>query len=117
MDATVRLIQERGKTISSPDSDAREEDWVRSFEERVRGEIEGVRGVEEVEALLPTLPLQMGVIYRSLEDPQLYVQHFVCHLGNSTEVGRLRACWGRVQVEVEILRSVSHRHSFGRFLT
>ncbi|KAK2764280.1 NRPS [Arachnomyces sp. PD_36] len=59
-------------------------------------------------AIRPCLPLQEGLIARSIngDDNQLYVNHIILRLSDSLDVMRLRYAWEETAWRTEILRTV-----------
>ena len=63
-----------------------------------------------VERVLPTFPVQDGVLYRSSDLTTLYVQHVVLELQESTNLEKLKSAWKEVVRKCEILRLVIHNY-------
>ena len=79
---------------------------VKQFAERVKDEVEGAYDVGIIEALLPPLPVQEGVLFRSANAPTMYVQHVLLRLKPEVSVEKLRGAWRELLAHHEMLRYV-----------
>ncbi|EJD05778.1 uncharacterized protein FOMMEDRAFT_119062 [Fomitiporia mediterranea MF3/22] len=73
-----------------------------------RSEVEGTYGTEKVEQVLPTFPVQDGVLYRSADLSTLYIQHVVLKIHSSVDIQKLKRSWVALVSQHEILRTVFH---------
>lgn len=77
---------------------------VASFAEEFTPEVHEALGAEVVESVLPTFPLQDGVLARSMTDPLLYVEHGLLKCHDGTSVEKLKEAWAATIARYEILR-------------
>jgi hypothetical protein len=93
---------------ASPDKEAQDvEGWVAKFAEEHGGDVDAYFSVEDVQEVLPLLPIQQGILSQSVLRHHLYVQHFVYRCRGHVDILRLHAAWRRVMVHHDILRFVS----------
>ncbi|KAF9649477.1 hypothetical protein BDM02DRAFT_3230298 [Thelephora ganbajun] len=59
---------------------------------------------DDVEQVLPTLPIQDGILAQSRQFKNLYVQHFLYRLKGGVDLGRLENAWHKVVRRQETLR-------------
>ncbi|KAI0780914.1 hypothetical protein BD413DRAFT_608137 [Trametes elegans] len=78
------------------------------FASTVREEVEAVYTAEAIESLLPPFPVQEGVLYRSANEPSMYVQHVIMRLDPKTSVSALKEAWTELTTSHEMLRTVFH---------
>lgn len=79
---------------------------VDAFLRQWRQEVEEVYGVEKVDKILPTFPVQDGVLYRSADLNTLYIQHVVLKINESVDTVKLKSAWATLMSRHEILRWV-----------
>ncbi|THH11834.1 hypothetical protein EW145_g392 [Phellinidium pouzarii] len=87
---------------------ASRDSYVTAFSTQWRQEIEEAVGPEKVESILPTFPVQDGVLYRSADLNTLYVQHVVLKIHEGVDTEKLKSTWATLMSHHEILRSVFH---------
>ena len=75
------------------------------FENRMRSGSDHI--LDSVERIRPCLPLQEGIVARSLNDTtnNLYVNHVLLHIQDSVNIEHLRLAWKAVLNETPILRT------------
>ncbi|RPD66154.1 peptide synthetase [Lentinus tigrinus ALCF2SS1-7] len=103
--SAIAAIVEGGQTAAVA---GEQSSTVQQFADRVRGEVEGAYSVDTIEALLPPLPVQEGVLFRSVNAPTMYVQHVLLRLGPEVSVEKLRGAWRELVALHEMLRTVFH---------
>ena len=69
-----------------------------------RPEVEETYGTEKVEQVLPTFPVQDGVLYRSADLSTLYIQHVVLKIHSGVDMQKLKRSWVALVSQHEILR-------------
>lgn len=84
---------------------------VQQFAAIVRGEVEDAYNPECIADILPPLPVQEGVLYRSANAPTMYVQHVLLRLGSDPLVSGIRDAWREVVGRHEMLRLVTLSYS------
>jgi hypothetical protein len=101
VDAIARLCQSaptKGHVFDSA--------WAKKFELRHRVAVEASFAPEEVQSILPSLPIQDGILAQSLRSKELYVQNFLYRLKEGVDLDHLRASWSKLVARQEILRFV-----------
>ena len=88
--------------------------WLEDFSKKHRSFVQQVFREADVEQVLPTLPIQGGILAQSMEFKNLYVQHFLYRLKEGVNLDRLENAWKQVSGRQEILRYVV---SPARYLT
>ena len=83
-----------------------ETSYVESFAKEFTPEAHEALGADIVESVLPTFPLQDGVLYRSTTDPLLYVEHGLLKLHDGTSASKFKDAWETTIKRHEILRCV-----------
>ncbi|KAI5846822.1 hypothetical protein BZA05DRAFT_405506, partial [Tricharina praecox] len=82
---------------------------LRVFDEQLRPRISSIVGVSAapIAAVRPTLPLQEGIIARSInsESGPIYVNHVILKLGSEVDLEKLRQAWKETIDSNEILRT------------
>ncbi|RDX56754.1 peptide synthetase [Lentinus brumalis] len=101
--SAVAALVDGSRTASVAESSA-----VQEFVERVREEVESAYPSATIEDLLPPLPVQEGVLFRSANAPTMYVQHVLMRLSPQVSVTKLRAAWTELVAHHEMLRTVFH---------
>ncbi|GAB1517179.1 Non-ribosomal peptide synthetase [Rhizoctonia solani] len=76
------------------------------FDRIWRPTAEGIFRPEDIEAVLPTFPVQQGVLFQALVSPTQYVQHFVYRIKEHVEISELNRAWSEVVRHHPILRTV-----------
>ena len=80
--------------------------WLEDFSKQHRSSAQQVFQENEVEQVLPTLPIQDGILAQSMQFKNLYVQHFLYHLRRGVDLDRLENAWRKVTRRQEVLRYV-----------
>ena len=75
-----------------------------AFDKKWRAHAEGIFDPGDIESVLPPLPVQEGVLFRTLQQPGHYVQHFSYHCASVIDMERLKAAWRGLMRETQILR-------------
>jgi acyl carrier protein len=101
--STAEIIRNRNGTDTASGAEAAWE-YLDQFAQGMRGEIESLRPISDIEAVYPTLPVQEGVLFSSLDDTTQYAQHFIFKLHESIDLPRLLKAWRTAQTRFEILR-------------
>ena len=81
--------------------------WLEDFSEKHRYSAQQVFPDVDVERVHPTLPIQDGILAQSMQFKGLYVQHFLYHLKDGVDLGRLENAWKQLSLRQEILRYAS----------
>ncbi|KAI5124379.1 hypothetical protein M0805_008982 [Coniferiporia weirii] len=105
---TVEGLATLIKAGQSSETETERESFVVAFSMQWKQEIEETFGMEMVESVLPTFPVQDGVLYRSSDFKTLYVQHIALKIHEDVDVERLRNAWKMTMSRHEILRTVFH---------
>lgn len=108
VEAIASLLEERQRaSVPSFPSSSRASP-VEAFAREWKAEAESVYGPDLVESVLPTFPVQDGILYRSSgSGGTLYVQHVVMRCHGDVSVENLKTAWQATMVHHEILRLVS----------
>jgi len=80
--------------------------WLDDFSKKHRPSVRQVFREADVERVLPTLPIQDGILAQSMQFKNLYVQHFLYRLKEGANLDQLENAWKRVFGRHEILRYV-----------
>ena len=80
--------------------------WLDDFSKKHRSSVWQVFREADVEKVLPTLPIQDGILAQSMQFKRLYVQHFLYRLKEGVNPDRLENAWKQVFALHEILRCV-----------
>ncbi|KAG9082491.1 Non-ribosomal peptide synthetase, partial [Ceratobasidium sp. UAMH 11750] len=75
------------------------------FDRKWRATAENIFRPEDVEAVLPTFPVQEGVLFQALVSPSRYIQHFVYRIERHVTTDNLRRAWSEVMCRHPILRT------------
>ena len=78
--------------------------WLDDFSKQHRPSVQQVFQENEVEQILPTFPIQDGILAQSMQFKNLYVQHFLYHLREGVDLDRLENAWRKVARRQEVLR-------------
>ena len=81
--------------------------WLEDFSKQHRPSAQQVFQENDVEQVLPTLPIQDGILAQSVQSKNLYVQHFLYRLKEGADLDRLENAWRKVVERQEILRYVT----------
>ena len=84
--------------------DAEGESFTEAFSRTWRPKIQEMVDLELVECVLPTFPVQDGVLYRSADLETLYVQHVLLTLNEDICIEKLKSAWEKLMVHHPILR-------------
>ncbi|CAE6433958.1 unnamed protein product [Rhizoctonia solani] len=76
------------------------------FDQTWRATVESIFRPEDIEAVLPTFPVQEGVLFQALVSPTQYVQHFIYRVKRHVEIAVLHQAWDKVVRQHPILRAV-----------
>ena len=88
----------------NPTKGATDLTWLEDFSKRHRPLVLGLFQETEVEQVLPTLPIQDGILAQSVQFKNLYVQHFLYRLKEGLDLDRLQNAWCKVAHLQEVLR-------------
>lgn len=80
--------------------------WLEDFSKQHQSSARRVFQESDVEQVLPTLPIQDGILAQSVQLKNLYVQHFLYRLKEGADLDRLENAWRKVAQRQEILRYV-----------
>ncbi|KAI0748141.1 peptide synthetase [Daedaleopsis nitida] len=78
------------------------------FADALREEVEESHSLDSVQDILPPLPVQEGVLYRSANAPTMYVQHVLMRLSPDITASSVREAWQQIVAQHEMLRTVFH---------
>lgn len=101
IDSRLADIQNADSVPNSPSS---------LFDERWRAHAEEFFEPDTIDLVLPPFPVQEGVIFRSIEEPGHYVQHFLYRCGKEIDVKILKGAWEQTMAQEQILRFVRVHH-------
>lgn len=101
---TIEKIAAVMTSGESAKTDGYNESYVALISQKWKAKVEKAYGLEKVEKVLPTFPVQEGVLYRSADLEFLYVQHVVMNLNDGIDIERLKNAWKAVMDAHEILR-------------
>ncbi len=82
-----------------------------------RGEIERtIAGGGEIDDVYPLTPVQQGMLFHTLADPEAghYVEQLVCGLRGELDLPALRGAWSRLIARHPVLRTTLHWDDRGR---
>ncbi|KAI0721073.1 peptide synthetase [Cerioporus squamosus] len=103
--SAVAALVEGSRTASAVEQTS---SAVRLFADRVREEVHNAYPSATIEDLLPPLPVQEGVLFRSANAPTMYVQHVLMRLRPEVSLTKLHGAWKELIVHHEMLRTVFH---------
>jgi aryl carrier-like protein len=105
---SIESIAEQCSETNGEDAVRRAGDltWLEDFSRKHRSSVEQVFRKADVEQVLPTLPIQDGILVQSMQFKNLYVQHFLYRLKEGVDLDRLENAWKKVSGRQEILRYV-----------
>jgi len=105
---SIESIAKQCSETKGEDAVKKDEDltWLEDFSEKHRSSVYQVFRKADVEQVLPTLPIQDGILAQSTQFKNLYVQHFLYRLKEGVNLDRLESAWKRVSGRQEILRYV-----------
>ncbi|KAJ1310440.1 hypothetical protein OPQ81_007173 [Rhizoctonia solani] len=81
-------------------------DLLHEFDRTWRATAEGIFRPEDIEAVLPTFPVQEGVLFQALVSPTQYVQHFIYRIQEHVKSADLYRGWVKKIRQHPILRTV-----------
>ncbi|KAJ8078433.1 Non-ribosomal peptide synthetase [Marasmius tenuissimus] len=67
---------------------------------------ESVFAPSDIDTVLPLFPVQEGVLFRSMESPESYVQHFMYRCVEGVDTAKMKSSWRLVMERQQILRTV-----------
>ncbi|KAF8610148.1 hypothetical protein BDV93DRAFT_517326 [Ceratobasidium sp. AG-I] len=76
-----------------------------TFDQKWRSAAERLFRPEDIEAVLPTFPVQDGVLFQALVSPSRYVQHFVYRLKQDVQANDIQRVWAETIRQHQILRT------------
>ena len=80
--------------------------WLEDFSKEHWSSVQQVFQEADVEQVLPTLPIQDGILAQSMQFKNLYVQHFLYRIKEGVDLDLLENAWKQVSRRQEILRYV-----------
>ena len=80
--------------------------WLDDFSKQHQPSVQQIFQENDVEQVLPTLPIQDGILAQSVQFKNLYVQHFLYRLKEGANLDRLESAWRKVAQRQGILRHV-----------
>ncbi|KAF8341217.1 uncharacterized protein EI90DRAFT_1704265 [Cantharellus anzutake] len=89
----------------SNEPEGEKESLITAFDEKWRASAEGIFNPGDIECVLPPLPVQEGVLFRTLQQPGHYVQHFSYRCSDVIDIRRVEDAWKRLVEQTQILRS------------
>lgn len=90
----------------SPSEKVADYAWLEEFSRKHRPFARRIFRDGDMERILPTLPIQDGILAQSMQFKNLYVQHFLYRLKAGADLDRLENAWRMVAQRQEILRYV-----------
>jgi aryl carrier-like protein/NRPS condensation-like uncharacterized protein len=102
---TVRGLSTRlgGLVVSRPEADVPDID---NFSSLWMPEIRKKMPHLHIERVLPSYPIQEGVLYRSESSPTMCVQHLVMRVRDDVSIPQLHGAWKKAVADIDILRTV-----------
>lgn len=102
---TVRGLSTRleGLVVSRPEADVPNID---NFSSLWMPEIRKKMPHLHIERVLPSYPIQEGVLYRSESSPTMCVQHVVMQVRDDVSIPQLHSAWKKAVADIDILRTV-----------
>ncbi|KAG1753411.1 hypothetical protein EDB19DRAFT_828730 [Suillus lakei] len=102
---TVRALSTRlgGLVVSRPEGGVPEVD---NFSSLWMPEIQKKMPHLHIDRVLPSYPIQEGVLYRSESSPTMCVQHVVMRVPDGISILQLRSAWEKAVADIDILRTV-----------
>lgn len=102
---TVRALSTRlgGLVASQPSTDVPDID---NFSSLWMPEIQKKMPHLHMERVLPSYPIQEGVLYRSESSPTMCVQHIVMRVRDDVSIPQLHSAWDRAVADIDVLRTV-----------
>ncbi|KAG2158199.1 uncharacterized protein EDB93DRAFT_1077366 [Suillus bovinus] len=102
---TVRGLSTRleGLVVSRPGADAPDID---NFSSLWMPEIQKKMPRLHIERVLPSYPIQEGLLYRSESSPTMCVQHVVMRVRDDVSIPQLRSAWEKAVADIDILRTI-----------
>lgn len=101
---TVRGLSTRlgGIVVSQPEANVPNVDnfsslWMPEVQKKMQLHIERV---------LPSYPIQEGVLYRSESSPTMCVQHIVMRVRDDVSIPQLHSAWKKAVADIDVLRTV-----------
>ena len=106
---SIELIAEQCSKTGGEDGVGKAVDlaWLEDFSKQHRSSVQQVFREADVEQVLPTLPIQDGILAQSMQSKNLYVQHFLYRLKDGVDLNRLENAWKQVSRRQEVLRYVA----------
>lgn len=98
--ASLINVQQSGGTKQEFDSMTQ----IQSFSSKWQDSITKEYDAERVECVLPTFPLQDGVLYRSMEYNTLYIEHVTLRCAEGVALEKVHYAWQAAMARFEILR-------------
>ncbi|CAE6524666.1 unnamed protein product [Rhizoctonia solani] len=80
-------------------------DSLAEFDRTWRATAESIFRPEDIEAVLPTFPVQEGVLFQALVSPTQYIQHFIYRIKEQCESADLHRSWAETIRQHPILRT------------
>ncbi|KAG7086753.1 NRPS protein [Marasmius oreades] len=78
----------------------------RLVDEEMEVTAKSVFAPSDIEVVLPLFPVQGGILFRTIQDPQSYVQHFMYRCMEGVDAQRVKKSWQAVMRRQQILRTV-----------
>ncbi|KAG1878019.1 hypothetical protein DFJ58DRAFT_835671 [Suillus subalutaceus] len=105
---TVRGLSTRlgGLVVSRPEADVPNID---NFSSLWMPEIRKKMPHLHIERVLPSYPIQEGVLYRSESSPTMCVQHIVMRVRDDVSIPQLHSAWKKAVADIDVLR-FEHYH-------
>lgn len=100
VEVIARLCQDRDANEDQEVDTA----WLDGFSNRYRDVAEAAFQPEDIDAILPSLPIQDGILAQSMESKEAYVQNFLYRLKADINLERLKKAWLEVIARQDILR-------------
>ncbi|KAG1756694.1 uncharacterized protein EDB91DRAFT_31035 [Suillus paluster] len=102
---TVQALSTRlgGLNVSRPEGAVSE---IHQFSSLWMPEIQKKMPHLHIERVLPSYPIQEGVLYRSESSPTTCVQHVVMRVRDGVFIPQLRSAWEKAVTDIDILRTV-----------
>lgn len=102
---TVQALSTRlgGLVVSEPNVDSPDID---NFSSQWMPDIQKKMPHLHIARVLPSYPIQEGVLYRSESSPTMCVQHIVMRVRDDVSIPQLHSAWDKAVADIDVLRTV-----------
>jgi hypothetical protein len=115
MSPTVRALSTRLGGLVAPKHNVDAPD-IENFSSQWMPDIQKKMPHLHIERVVPSYPIQEGVLYRSESSPTMCVQHIVMRVRDDVSIPQLHSAWDKAVADIDVLRFehyyVSESHSW-----